>query len=181
MASGTALQADGNEVTVELWMTSGQYFDEFWEDYLPSIYTYNRNYQGTYALYVKNKDGDILSEKELGDFWPDVDDVFNFPCEFELEWADYNGDGCPDFTVGIPYSSSSMGFLLFTVQEDGNLKRLCDTEIPLNSFEKFPVIFEHDPETERKPITGYRYNNVIGETESAIYYYDEMNGIYAEE
>lgn len=180
MASATVSLADGSEVSVELIMTNGKYYDEYWEDYLPSIYTYDRNFEGTYELRTVNEKGDILFQINLADLWPDIGSNFNFPGEFELEWADYNEDGCPDFSIGMPYSSSNMGFLLFTVREDGNLERISNSDIMLNSFEKFSVIFDHDTETEGMPITGYMYNNTVGEVESVMYYYNKTNGLYEE-
>lgn len=181
MASATVSLANGSKVSVELIMTNGKYYDEYWEDYLPSIYTYSQNFEGTYELHTVNEYGDILFRIDLKDLWTDTNNTFNFPGEFELEWTDYNSDGCPDFSIGMPYSSSNMGFLLFTVREDGSLERLSSNEIILNSFEKFSVIFDHDTETEGMPITGYMYNNTVGEVESVIYYYNEDNRLYEEQ
>lgn len=181
MASGVMPLSDGSEVTVELWLTSGRYYDEYSDDFLPSIYTYSHNYEGTYELLTVNEDGDILFRTDLKELWTDSNDTSNFPYEFELEWTDYNSDGCPDFSIGMPFSSSSMGFLLLTVQEDGSLNKLCSEEILLNSFEKFSVVFEHDVNADGMPITGYFYNNVIGETENIIYYYNAQNGLYEAE
>lgn len=180
MASAAASLPDGSEVYVELIMTNGKYYDEYWEEYLPSIYTYNRNYEGAYELRTINEKGDILFQINLADLWPDIGDSFNFPGEFELEWTDYNADGCPDFSIGTPYSSSNMGFLLFTMREDGSLEKLSSEDILLNNFEKFSVIFEHDSNADGMPITGYFYNNTTGEVENIVYYYNENTGLYEE-
>lgn len=180
IASAAVSLADGSKLNIELIMTNGKYYDEYWEDYLPSIYTYDRNFEGDYELRTVNEKGDILFQINLADLWSDIGSSFNFPGEFELEWTDYNADGCPDFSIGMPYSSSNMGFLLFTVREDGSLERISSSEIMLNSFEKFSVIFDHDTETDGMPITGYMYNNTVGEVESVIYYYNKTNGLYEE-
>lgn len=180
MASAAISLANDSKVSVELIMTNGKYYDEYWEDYLPSIYTYNQNFEGTYELQTVNENGDILFRIDLKDLWTDTNNTFNFPGEFELEWADYNADGCPDFSIGMPYSSSNMGFLLFTMRKDGSLEKLSSSEIMLNSFEKFSVIFEHDPNADGMPITGYFYNNTVGEVENIVYYYNENSGLYEE-
>lgn len=180
IASGTAQMVDGSEMTLELWLTEGRYYDESSEEYLPSIYAYDRNFEGSYEFRVVNGNGDILSRSNLGDLWPENGNTYNFPGEFTLEWADYNDDGCPDFSIGIPYSSSNMGFLLFSVQQDGSLRRLSAAEIMLNSFEKFSVVFPQNKGKPGKPIVGYQYNNATGEVEKIDYYYYENSGLYEE-
>lgn len=181
MASATVTMSDGSKAVVKLNMTSGIYYDEYYEGYLPSIYTYDQNYEGSYELLTMNESGDVLFRVNLDDLWPDNGNTYNFRDSFELEWTDYNADGCPDFSIGMPYSSSSMGFLILTVLDDGSIERLSDTEILLDSFEKFSVIFEHDQTAEGKPVTGYRYNNVSGEIDTVTYYYNEDSGLYEEE
>lgn len=180
MASAEVSLADGSEISVELIMTSGKYYDECSEDYIPSILTYDRNYEGTYELRTVNEKDDILFQINLADLWSDIGSNFNFPGEFKLEWADYNSDGCPDFSIGFPFTSSNMGFQLFTVREDGSLENLSNEEILLNSYEKFSVIFEHDSDVYGMPITGYVYDNSICEVESIVYYYNENTGLYEE-
>lgn len=180
MASAAVSLTDGSKLNIELIMTSGKYYDEYWEDYIPSIYTYDRNFEGNYELRTINENGDILFQINLSDLWPDFGSSFNFPGEFELKWTDYNADGCPDFSIGIPYSSSNMGFLLFTMREDGSLEKLSEEDILLNNFEKISVIFEHDSNADGMPITGYFYNNTTGEVENIVYYYNDNIGLYEE-
>lgn len=181
MASTMLTLSDGSEVTVKLNMISGRYYDEYYEGYLPSIYTYSKNYEGSYELLTVNKNGDIIFRTDLEELWHDMGNTYNFSHMFELESTDYNGDGCPDFSIGMPYSSSNMGFLLLTVSDDGSIRRLCDTEIQMSgSFGNFSMIFEHGSSEEGKFITGYSYNNILGEVENVTYYYNEESGLYEE-
>lgn len=186
IASGEMPLSNGAEVTVELCMTNGIYYDDTMSEYVPSIYTYSQNYEGNYVLRTKNRKGEIMYQSDLRNYWPDTGidyeggRGFNFPKEFSLNWTDYNADGCPDFTVGMPLSSSNMGYLLLTVREDGRIERLCSQEL-LNSWGESSVAFEHDTQAEQMPILGYAYDNTLGERGPVIYLFNEQNGMYERE
>lgn len=182
MASGIMPLSDGSDVTVELWMTEGTYYNETMDEYAPSIYTYPQNYEGNYILRTFDGDGNLLFETGLEQLWPNRGTVFNFPEEFSLEWADYNGDGCPDFTLGLQQSSSTRGYLLLTVREDGRLERLCSGEGEIsieNSLSRgFSMILEQDEESEQKTILGSFYNNAVGELYLQYYNYNPQSKLY---
>lgn len=180
MASGVMVFSSGSEVTVELWLTEGRFYDGTMDEFLPRIDAYSENYEGRYELRTVDGQGGILFQTDLKELWQEANDIFNFPREFTLQWADYNADGCPDFTIGVPQSSVNMGFLLITVRENGALERINREELCLNSFENFSVVFEHDAKAGKMPITGTRYNNVTGEVENIVYQYDEQTGLYEE-
>ncbi len=184
MASAAVKMADGTVMTAELWMTKGKYYDENSKDYVPSIYAYGKNYEGRYEVRTADENGKILFQADLSSLWPHAgisDGLFNFPGKFELKQADYNADGCPDFSIGMPFSSNSMGFLLFTVRSDGTVERLCDEAVMEEGFEEFSRVFEHDVNAERMPVTGHFYNNVTGKTEELHYYYNAESGLYERE
>lgn len=182
MASGVMPLSDGSDVTVELWMTEGRYYNETMEEYAPGIYTYPQNYEGNYILRTSDGDGNILFETDLEQLWPNRGTVFNFSEEFSLEWTDYNEDGCPDFTLGLPQSSSTRGYLLLTVREDGRLERLCSGEGEIsieNSLSQgFSMKLEQDEESEQKTIIGSFYNNAVGERYLQYYHYNPQSKVY---
>ena len=70
MASGIMPLSDGSDVTVELWMTEGTYYNETMDEYAPSIYTYPQNYEGNYILRTSDGDGNLLFETGLEQLWP---------------------------------------------------------------------------------------------------------------
>lgn len=182
MASGVMPLPDGSDVTVELWMKEGTYYNESMDEYAPSIYTYPQNYEGNYILRTSDGDGNILFETGLEQLWPYRGTVFNFSEEFSLKWTDYNEDGCPDFTLGLPQSSSTRGYLLLTVREDGRLERLCsgDGEISIeNSLsEGVSMILEQDEKSGQKTIIGSFYNHAVGELYLQYYDYNPQSKFY---
>ncbi len=180
MASGEMTFADGTAVTVELRMKQGTFYNDTMEEYFPGIYTYTNNYEGSYAIVTLDADGETLCETALDKLWKGRDQTFNFPQEFSLKWTDYNKDGCPDFTIGQPQSSSNMGFLLLTVRENGSIALLCREEIAsvYDAQKGFSAILEQGSQTGAKTIQTVFYNNATGENERADYVCDERENVY---
>lgn len=94
LASGRMPRAGGGEVTVELCMKNGIYYDDTMDEYFPSIYAYEHNYEGNYVIRTVDEAGTVLCERGLEELFQDRGEVFNFPQEFALAWEDYNADGC---------------------------------------------------------------------------------------
>lgn len=180
IASGSMPFSDGEEVTAELCLTKGIYYNDTMEEYVPSIYTYGQNYEGSYAVRTVDADGTVLFETGLETLFQDRGETFNFSEKFTLEAADYNGDGCPDFTIRQPQSSSTSGYLLLTVRKDGTVERLCSQEIPdTNTLGgKWSAVLKHNAQADGKPITGCFYNNAIGEEQQETYVYQKQSGLY---
>lgn len=180
LASGRMPRAGGGEVTVELCMKNGIYYDDTMDEYFPSIYAYEHNYEGNYVIRTVDEAGTVLCERGLEELFQDRGEVFNFPQEFALVWEDYNADGCPDFTIGQPQNASNMRYMLLTVREDGAVERLCRQEISETNQpgERFSVILEHGGTMEKHTITSCFYNNVIGEVQEQTYEYRVQSGMY---
>lgn len=182
MASANVTLSDGKEAVIELYITKGFYYNNMMEEYIPSIYTYDQNFEGSYALRTIDENGNLLYETGLDDLWPYRGPDFNFPEEFVLQARDYNADGCPDLTIGLPQSSSNNGYLLFTIREDGTMETLCREEIPdaggSLQGNAFSAVLKYDKESQNKTITGSQYNNAIGETQEVLYDYNAQKKLY---
>ena len=197
LASSVMPLSDGTEVTVELCMANGIFYEDTMEDkYGPSIYsqnykenyTYRQNYEGNYIVRTKNREGEVLYQNGLEHYWKNAGVYFeggigfNYPGTFPLVWTDYNADGCPDFTIGLPVSSSNMGFALLTVREDGKIDPLCSEEIVnADGVGEFSVILDHDTQADQMPIFGYLYDNTVRKTRPVKYLYNGQNGRYERE
>lgn len=182
IAYGEVTLSDGTGAVIELWMRKGTYYNNTMEEYVPSIYTYEQNFEGSYVLRTIDENGNLLYETALADLWQYRGPDFNFPEEFLLQAEDYNADGCPDLTIGLPQSSSNTGYLLFTVREDGTIEKLCREEIPDTGGtlqgNQFSAVLKHDKKSENKTITGFQYNNAIGETQEVSYDYNAQEKLY---
>lgn len=176
----TEMPLGNGTVTVELWMTKGEYFDI--EHTVPGGGIYAENYQGSYELRTLDVKGKVLDTKKLGAelcFEGEASSC-NFPGRIDLAWTDYNMDGCPDFTIGVAGSSSTNFYRLYTVRENGTLAILCESMIPTGAETELSTVFEHDTSSEGMPILGYFWNNVLGEGEHRYYYYNQETGLYGE-
>ncbi len=173
------LLANGEAAVLELWLQEGEY--AVGEDVLPSAQTFEENFQGQYYLVTKNQEGIELDRHYLNQ--PNAAaaerDVFGDRCNFSgffaIQEADYNGDHCPDFTIGVPLSSSMNFFVLYTVRENGKIELLCKEGIPALTND-FSVRFEMEQGS--RDIFTYEYDNSIAEQRKLIYKWESEQGIY---
>lgn len=171
-ADMTIRTADGRQLVPELWMTEGKYDGA------------EKMYAGSCELRVTDEQGETVFSCGLKELWGEKageEDAFRFPKEFDLNCADYNGDGRMDFTVGQAGDASQHLFLLLTVREDGVIEPLCETKIPTQETEEFSMVFRHDTETKGKPFVTYLRDDVTGETRILRYCWNESTGRYVEE
>lgn len=177
MASGTVEHDNGERISVELWLLEGVYFDEEYAGAGGGIYP--ENYQGHYELRTVNEQGEVSDTVDLNADWlGEEGGTINFPEEFEILFTDYNRDKNPDFTIGT-YGSSSMNlFYLYTVDGEGKIRRLCETEIPSQLLMEYSVVFEHDTEAEGMPFLSYCWNNATGRGEHHFYCLNDRTGLY---
>ena len=180
VASGVMHMGNGNTVTVELIMTEGVYFEEEYD--AASIYVYEENYKGNYELRTFDESGNLLASLDLHDVLRGAGDeeTFNFPGEFTIPEADYNADGCPDFTIGQTGSSSINFYTLLTVRENGTIEKLCEKEIPYSEGKDFSVVFRQNTQQEQRPILTSVWNNALSEAEQHRYNWNEAKGMYEE-
>ena len=175
VASGDLHIEDGTQITVELWMTEGVYFKG--EQQAPSIYVYEENYQGNYVIKTMDESGKLLWEFNLKNLWEAYEgENFNFPKGFIIPEADYNGDGCPDFTLGQPASSAAYVYMLLTVMPDGRIDKLCAENILCSESKDFSVVFRQDEA--QKAILVSVWDNALGEDCEEEYIYDENECLY---
>lgn len=172
--------ADGKPVTLELWLKEGTYITG--EDVAPSVGSYEENYQGEYMLVTKDRKGNVLDEHDLNHKSENsAEHIFgtrtNFSGPFDIVQTDYNGDGCPDFTIGVELSSSMSFFVLYTVDEKGRIKSICEDAIP--SLEKEHSILLEQREADGALIS-YGFDNWIGESRKMVYQWDAGKNAYTE-
>ncbi len=171
-ADMTIRTADGRQLLPELWLTEG------------TCDSAEKMYAGSCELRVIDEQGETVFSCGLNGLWGEEAgeaDPLCFPKGFALNCADYNGDGCLDFTVGQAGEASQHLFLLLTVREDGVIEPLCETKIPSQETEEFSMVFRHDTETKGKPFVTYLRDDVTGETRILRYCWNESTGRYVEE
>lgn len=156
--------SDGVSFRIQLVMTNGEYFTEEYAGMGGG--TYEENYSGNYELRVLNEDGAPVSRCPVVDQFGE--EHFNFGGSFELALADYNQDGCVDFTLGT-WGSSSMGiYYLYTVSGEGGIASAYPEGIESVGLE-FSKRFEY---AEPGFVT-YTYNNADGTYSRVVYTWDE--------
>ena len=108
--------AGGRPVVLELWLKEGEYVTGY--DAVPGAGTYEENYRGDYVLVTRDRKGNVLDQYGLNR-QPEgsPENIFgaraNFSGPFDIVTADYNGDGSPDFTIGVELSSVMNFFVLY--------------------------------------------------------------------
>jgi beta-lactamase regulating signal transducer with metallopeptidase domain len=164
---------DGTAASIKLLMTDGNYYDEEYAG--AGGGTYAENYDGNYELQLVDQKGSILFSIDLNSDW-DCPNI-NYSGTFDILYTDYNGDNCPDFTIGT-YGSSNMNlYYIYTITKDNEIKRICQTEIAY-SIKKWSVVFEHEAEGEEYRFFTEVYNNAVGETQQYTYQWYEDTGYF---
>lgn len=163
---------DGTAASLKLIMTAG-YYDKEYAGAGEGIYA--ENYDGNYELQLVDQKGVILFTINLNSDW-DYPQI-NYSGTFDILFTDYNGDSCPDFTIGT-YGSSNMNlYYLYTITKDNKIKRICQTEIA-DSIKKWSVVFEHKEVGEEYQFLTEGYNNAVGETQQYTYQWDKATGYF---
>lgn len=162
---------DGTAARIRLLMTDGTYYDEEYAG--AGGGTYPENYDGNYELQLVDQKEAILTSLDLNSDW-DYSNI-NYSGAFDILFTDYNGDSCPDFTIGT-YGSSNMNlYFVYTITKDNKIKRICQTEIA-DSTKKWSMVFEHEAVGEEYRFLTEVYNNAVGETQQYTYLWDEDTG-----
>lgn len=151
---------DGFEIRLVL--QSGKYFKN--TDEITGGGVFDENYLGFYAVEVY-KDGEFISKIESFQ----GNEPFNFEPDFEINFADYNGDGSSDFTLGQYFSDNIWQYIIFSVNEKGHISILPLEEEIFSEYKGISPLFETD---ENGKIIGQYYNNSKGLWESYLYKLD---------
>lgn len=157
------METGGKTVCVELWLDEGVYGSGEAFGWGGGIY--EENFDGTYRLFVRNQEGTILLERDLG--------RQNFSGEFEILVEDYNQDACPDFTIGAFASSSTNSYTMFTLWENAEIGVIGEELLKCGS--DFSTVFQRGEGT---TFYGSIWNNAIGEEEQILYEWDAEQKIY---
>ncbi|MBP1990874.1 hypothetical protein [Paenibacillus eucommiae] len=93
-------------------MTDGVYREE----QEPGPYEGGR-WEGKFQLDVLDEQTKLVAGLDLNKGFQE--ELLSFHDKFDITFADYNGDGNPDFSIGQYASSNLYTYLLFTVTKDG--------------------------------------------------------------
>lgn len=107
----------GQNEFLDLQLVKGSYSED-WS--VPSPLA-GRSWSGQFRLELTDEQGKILSTFGLSQAFPEE---LRFGDLFQLQFADYNGDGNPDFTIGQYGSSNASVFKLFTLHPDHSISEL---------------------------------------------------------
>jgi len=163
---------DGTNAMLKLVMTKGYYYDAEYAGYGGGIY--EENYEGDYELQLYDRAGNILSSVSLNADW-DYPRI-NFGVKFDILFADYNQDGCPDFTIGT-YGSSNMNlYFLYTVNTENRIIRM--VKQPISETKGFSIIFRQESDGKKNRLITQEYNNAAGEYGRSIYEWDTASGYF---
>ncbi len=139
------------------------------------------NYQGVCEVQVL-ADGEALSSLALeGDGREEL--LFSdVGLPFALRFADYNGDGNPDFTIGQWAGSTADCYTLFTIAPDGTITPQSGPYAIFASDGKgdqneYCAVFVR----EENGFTTQVYNNATGEYEQVPYVWDAARNTYLED
>lgn len=166
MASGVTSLITGEEVTVNLIMVEGEFYDEEYAG--AGGGTYPSNYHGSYDVEIVSDSGSVLGRFELSDYWTEAVTGFNFPGQFTLQFADYNQDGNPDFTLG-QYGSSSMNvFEIFSINAEGALQLISKDTIASDTKD-FSVVFNQINKEGTPQLVVPIWDNGVGKEKELIY------------
>lgn len=167
--SETPVNSGGLTRYIQLVMTEGEYFTE---EYAGSGGgTFGENYRGTYELWVLDENREQICRYPVQDEFGGT--IFNFGESFELALADYNADGCVDFTLGT-WGSSSMGlYYLYTLTGNGEIVQAYPEAIADSG-----LTFSRRFEIAEPGFVVYTYNNAVGEHARILYRWEETQGMY---
>lgn len=172
LSSNRIEMKDGQFITVNLEMTKGKHYTE--AETAPGGGVYPDNYEGVYRLRVINP---VLSTvgstasvyESLGaDFFNE--ETLDFGGSFDLAWADYNGDGRPDFSLGQWAGGNFNAYVLYSIDDRGRIVKL-DTGGPLYAADRSPsAAFE---QTGKTSFATTAYNNATGNNVRREYQWDK--------
>ncbi|NOU78448.1 hypothetical protein GC101_06090 [Paenibacillus sp. LMG 31459] len=107
----------GNKEFLNLQLLKGSYSED-WSIASPLA---GRSWSGQFRLAITDEQGAALGTFALSRHFTEE---LSFGDLFQIQFADYNGDGNPDFTVGQYGSSNGSLFKLFTVKPDHSIQEL---------------------------------------------------------
>lgn len=163
---------DKSTARLKLIMTEGIYYDEEYAGMGGG--TYPENYYGSYELQLVNVEGELLSAFDLSKDW---NTSINYGNRFDIQTEDYNGDGCPDFTLGTYGSSNFNIFYLYTITRDNSISRISENEMAYND-KGFSVMFPHEAKEGNYYIYTEVYNNAEGKNLQYTYQWNGVKGYF---
>lgn len=178
LAQGDTVLGDGRSATVRLVLREGVFLTG--DQVALGGGLGEENYQGVCEVQVL-ADGEALSSLALeGDGREEL--LFSDGgLPFALRFADYNGDGNPDFTIGQWAGSTADCYTLFTIAPDGTITPQSGPYAIFASDGKgdneYCAVFVQ----EENGFTTQVYNNATGEYEQVPYVWDAARNTYLED
>ena len=178
LAQGDTVLGDGRSATVRLVLREGVFLTG--DQVALGGGLGEENYQGVCEVQVL-ADGEALSSLALeGDGREEL--LFSdVGLPFALRFADYNGDGNPDFTIGQWAGSTADCYTLFTIAPDGTITPQSGPYAIFASDGKgdneYCAVFVQ----EENGFTTQVYNNATGEYEQVPYGWDAARNTYLED
>ena len=178
LAQGDTVLGDGRSATVRLVLREGVFLTG--DQVALGGGLGEENYQGVCEVQVL-ADGEALSSLALeGDGREEL--LFSdVGLPFALRFADYNGDGNPDFTIGQWAGSTADCYTLFTIAPDGTITPQSGPSAIFASDGKgdneYCAVFVQ----EENGFTTQVYNNATGEYEQVPYVWDAARNTYLED
>lgn len=163
------MEGDGSADRISVVMKSGKRYDdtELWAGS-------GKKFEGTFAVRIEFGDG-FVAETGLNRYLAEGDPVFFWDAPWKIQFADYNGDGRPDFNLGTFGTSNGWVYSLFTVDEKRSivpLKIAGSTGLFIqdraNSTAKIQVT--------KEGISSEYYDNVEGRMVKEAYRWDAAAG-----
>ncbi|WNS45855.1 hypothetical protein [Paenibacillus sp. MMS20-IR301] len=155
----------GNKEFLNLQLLQGSYHEN-WSTASPLA---GRSWSGQFRLALTNEAGEALGTFALSRHFPEE---LSFGDLFQIQFADYNGDGNPDFTIGQYGSGNGSLYKLFTLKANHTIEELpvegADSGLFISSPDRYSVKLEridggfrashYDNSVGKQIETAYRWN-----------------------
>ncbi|WP_340023001.1 hypothetical protein MHI24_28865 [Paenibacillus sp. FSL K6-1096] len=155
----------GNKEFLNLQLLQGSYSED-WSTASPLA---GRSWSGQFRLELTDEQGEALGTFALSRHFSEE---LRFGDLFQIRFADYNGDGNPDFTIGQYGSSNGSLFKLFTLLPDHTIRELpvkgAASGLLISSVDRYSVKLDQVE-------GGFRarhYDNASGNEAETVYRWD---------
>lgn len=151
--------------SLDLELLEGQYF----EDWITPSPFMGRSWSGRFALVLNDEQGNQLTTFPISDHFSEP---LLFNDFFQIQFADYNGDGDPDFTIGQYGTSNGSFYKLFTLRNNNVIEELAikpGSELFISGSDKYSTQLN---KVDEHSFTKSYYNNAEGKDIQDLFRWD---------